>query len=208
MAEIAASSPLCSVQILLPEAVDRRLARWAKDAPGASWPPEGGHITLIPTFVQRGRVDEIRSVAESECASIEPFIVRLAEPVAVQDRTRQNYFALFLSVESIQKLDEPKVATEEQPLSRLREALLAALEPLRADVHPQLVEQAYLPHITLALGLGESEARKLVRELRAQPITANFIVDTVWLIAQGANEAARTDRYPLPLAGKPADAPR
>lgn len=208
MAEIAANSSLCSVQILLSEAIDRRLARWAKDAPGASWPSAGGHITLIPAFARRGRVDEVRAVAESVCVQVEPFVVRLAEPVAVQDRTRQNYFALFLTVESSQEVEGIGVATEGQPLFHLREKLLSGLESLREDLHPQLVEQAYLPHITLALGLAESEAQKLVRELRAQPFVAQFWVETVWLIIQGDSGGGRVERYSLPLGNKPIMTPK
>lgn len=202
MAEHPANFPLCSVQILLPEAIDRRLARWAKEAPGASWPPSGGHITLIPAFIQRGGVDEVRAVAEVVCAQVEPFVVRVGEPVAVQDRTRQNYFALFLGVESGQTAEEILADPESQPLYNLRQKLLLALESQREDLHPQLVEQAFLPHITLALGLGESEARSLAKELRAQPFVANFSVDTVWLTVQIDGDSARAERYPLRLGRK------
>lgn len=193
MVEIDANSSLLSVHILLPEAVDRRLERWTRTMPGTSWPTWGGHITLVPNFVPRGSTEEIRAAIESVCAQAQPFMVRFAAPIATQDSTRPGYFAVFLTVE------ETATDSEGVRLPQLRSKLLLALEPLREDLRPQLVDLPFLPHVTLALGLGESEAAKLVREMRAEPLAAEFKVDTVWLVAQSIGESAKFDRHPIAL---------
>jgi hypothetical protein len=81
----------------------------------------------------------------------------------------------------------------------LRSKLLSALAPLRQDVRPQLVEQPFLPHVTLALGLSESEATKLVHAMRAEPIAAEFKVEAIWLMMQRVDHGTRVERYPIPL---------
>jgi len=202
MAERAPNSPLLSVQILLPEAIDRRLARWTKSAPGASWPPTGGHITLIPAFVPNQGAAEVRSVVERVGAGAKPFVLRIAEPIAVQDKTRPDYFALFLTVESSPTIDDKPEMHDRKPLHELQERLRLALDPQRQDLHPGIVGQPFLPHVTLALGLGESEARGLVRELRLQPLAAQFEVHTIWLVIQSNGDTLYTHRYPVALGSQ------
>jgi 2'-5' RNA ligase len=159
--------------------------------PGASWPAWGGHITLVPNFVPKGTVEEVRSILWSVCVEEEPFLVRLHDPVALQDMTRPDYFAVFLRADDREG--------DEQRLHALREALLGALEAMREDVRPDLIEQPFLPHVTLALGVGESEAERLVRSMRAEPLAAEFMVEVVWLVTQSVGEETHFDRYPIQL---------
>jgi 2'-5' RNA ligase len=63
------------------------------------------------------------------------------------------------------------------------------------------MEQPFLPHITMALGLSESEARSVVREMRAEPVDAEFRVDSVWLVVQEVGDGARVERQQIPLGG-------
>jgi hypothetical protein len=70
---------------------------------------------------------------------------------------------------------------------------------VRADLLPQLVEQPFRPHVTLALGLGESEATKLAQGVRAEPIEGEFLVDVIWLVARVAGDGSRFARHPVPL---------
>lgn len=188
-----------SVQILLPESIERRLERRTQKLPGASWPVWGGHITLVPNFIARGTVEEVRALLIAFCAYAEPFTLRLDAPIAVHDATRPDYAALFLTVKGVD--DEA-----DQRLHALRNNLLAVLEPLREDVRPELAVMPFLPHVTLALGLGENEAARLVRTIQAEPIEAEFVVEVIWLIVQTLGESTRYDRYPISL-GKvsPAD---
>jgi 2'-5' RNA ligase len=209
MADRAEVSQFLSVHILLPEAVDRRLARWAEDVQGASWPAWGGHITLVPRFVPRGSSEEVRAIIEQICLEHEPFRVRFTEPVAAQDPTRPDYFAVLLNVEIV---DPPASGSNEampdgesvedgqnSRLHQLRRQLLAALEPLREDMMPQLVQGPYMPHVTLALGVSESEARVVVRKMRADSINAEFQVDVIWLLTQFAGQSDKFERQAIPL---------
>jgi 2'-5' RNA ligase len=100
------------------------------------------------------------------------------------------------------EVDKTPVTEGQDKISRLhvlRSKLLLALEPLRQDVRPQLVEQPFLPHVTLALGLSESEATKLVHAMRAEPVTAEFKVEAIWLMLQRVDHGTRVERYPIPL---------
>jgi 2'-5' RNA ligase len=191
MAEIAGNSTLASVHILLPEAIDRRFERWTEKMPGTSWPAWGGHVTLIPNFVPRVSVEEVRAAIRAVCAHEEPFMLRLAEPVAIQDMTRPDYHAVFLLVE--------EDGGDTQRLHQLRMALLADLAPLREDLRPELLEQRFLPHVTLALGLGEAEAAKLVKAMHADPLVAEFTVEVIWLVVQTPSEGKRVERIPIAL---------
>jgi 2'-5' RNA ligase len=192
MAELEKITALLSVQILLPESIERRLERRTQKMPGASWPVWGGHITLAPNFAARGTLEEVRAIVAGVCAHEEPFRLCLDTPVAVQDTTRPDYAALFLTVKGVGEGDDRR-------LHELRHTLLTALEPLREDLRPQLVEMPFLPHVTLALGLGETEAAQLVRAIRAEPIEAEFMVEVIWLVVQTIAETTRYDRYPISL---------
>jgi hypothetical protein len=126
------------------------------------------------------------------CTQEEPFRVRLAAPIAIQDTTRPDYYAVFLAVE--EQADD-----RHQRLHALRATLLATLEPMREDLRPELLEQPFLPHVTLALGLGEIEANRLVRAMRDDPLEAEFSVGVIWLVALLRGDGARYDRYPILL---------
>jgi hypothetical protein len=158
--------------------------------------------------------------------------VRLAAPIAMPDSTRSDYYAVFLTVKTLEQEQREQASQEQanqeptnkepvnqEPVNKepvhkedenqhdrlhaLRNKLLAALQPLREDLRPQLVEQPFLPHVTLALGLSESEAQALVRTVRAEPVAGEFKVDAVWLVTQTSDNGPRFDRQPIPL-GRPA----
>ena len=210
-ADTAVKPPALSVHVLLPEGLDRRLERRTDNMLGASWPGWGGHITLVPSFLPLANIEEIRQIIENVTGTVAPLTLHFAEPVAVPDVTRPGYFAVLLKVEeqdaqaasSAQAVSDEVVEADDVPLptrlTQLRQQLLDALRPMRQDLRPQLVEQRFAPHVTLALGLGEIEARTLVRHLRAEPITAEFTVDTIWLLTHIAGEQARVDRQAIPL---------
>jgi 2'-5' RNA ligase len=193
MAETAEIPTLSSVQIMLPEAIQRRFERWTKKMPGASWPGWGGHVTLVPSFVPRGSIEEVRAAIAPICAQKKPFPVRVATPVAVQDVTRPGYQAVFLLLE--EQGDEPT------RLQNLRDALLQALAPLREDLRPELLQQPFMPHVTLALGLGEAEAAAMVQAMRAEPLSAEFMIEIIWLLIKTPTDGGRFDRHAFPLGG-------
>ena len=204
----APNPPLLSVHILLPEAVNRRLERWTHKLEGASWPAWGGHVTLVPNFVELGGAGAARAALEALCLHEEPFLLRFGAPIAVQDSTRADYSAVFLGIEGVDsdsrsgnksELHDTEEVVEDQHIFGLRQRILDVLEPLREDMYPQLVMQKFLPHVTLALGVSELEAEKLVREIRAEPLTAEFKVEVVWLVTQTFGEGGRFERQPIAL---------
>lgn len=182
-----------SVQILLPESTDRRFERWADKVPGASWPGWGGHITLVPPFVPAVSQDEVYERLQGVCQRLSPFRVRLAEPIAVQDATRPDYQAVFLTVVQDRDLDHNR-------LIAAYTAVNAAVADMTLNTHSELAEQPFLPHITLALGIGETEAARMVQNMKADPIKAKFRVDElslVLMITEGAER--RVEKRALPL---------
>src|SRR5215207_1670170 len=137
MAESEQPAPtLVSIQILLPESIERRFERRSQRIRGASWPTWGGHITLVPLFRARVTKEEIRAVLNSVCAQEKPFSLRLTMPIAVQDFTRQDYRTVFLTVE-----DQSRDSS--QRLHELRNHIMIALEPLREDRYPELVGRPF-----------------------------------------------------------------
>lgn len=182
-----------SVQILLPDSTDRRFERWADKVPGASWPGWGGHITLVPPFVPTVPPEEVYQRLQTVCQKLSPFRVRLAEPVAVQDATRPDYKAVFLAVAQDKDLDH-------NYLFAAYTAVNAAVADMTHGTHAGLAEQPFLPHITLALSIGEMEAARMVKNMKADPIQAKFRVDElslVLMITQGTDR--RVEKRSLPL---------
>jgi 2'-5' RNA ligase len=187
-----------SIQILLPEAIDRRFRRRVQTLPGASWPAWGGHITLVPSFVPICPPPEVFERVAQAVGEFIAFRVRLAEAVADEDVTRPDFHAVFIQV------DDPD-SEDHQTLVRLQGAIDAALAPVRDATHPELDAVPFTPHLTLALGVGDREAAALVRALRREPLAAEFMVDAVWLVMMWPeeNREPHVDRVSIALA-KPA----
>ena len=224
MVENAEKPKLLTVQILLPESVDRKLEDRAEELPGASWPEWGGHITLIPQFLPLVPEDEIVAIIEAVCAEEPPIVVEFGEPVAKQDLTRREYTIVMLSVAEVNEEAEhsPEVAGENgtgeahaeisltsrdadcKRLCDLRMRLLDALQGVREDLYPQVVAKPYRPHVTLAFALGENEAQQVVRALRAEPIEGEFVVEVLWLIQHGAGNPSDYTRREIRL-GRPVE---
>ncbi|MCC6168902.1 MAG: 2'-5' RNA ligase family protein [Caldilineaceae bacterium] len=190
--------PRMSIQILLPDAVDRRFRRRVKTLPGASWPAWGGHVTLVPAFVPTCPPREVFDRVAQATGQFVAFRIRLAEAVAEGDITRPHFHTVFI------QLDDPD-SEDHQTLARLQKVIFAALAPVRDAAKPQLDAVPFKPHLTLALGVGDSEAAALVNALRSEPMQAEFLVDAVWLVLTWPAEThdSRVDRVPVPLA-KPA----
>jgi 2'-5' RNA ligase len=183
-----------SVQILLPEAIDRRFARRVAELEGASWPEWGGHITLMPSFVPQIPVEEVLARVTVVCLETEPFLLHLAEPSAHPDTTRPGYQAVFLTI------PEDADPGDYHRLQTLRDRLMAALADACEIIRPELAEQPFMPHVTLALSLSENEAQRLIRDLRADGIQAAFRVDAIWLLTTtGEGKEAKLERTAIPL---------
>lgn len=190
--------PRISVHIMLPEAVDRRFRRRVETLPGASWPPWGGHVTLVPPFVPSCPPEEVFDRVAAAVQGFTAFRLRLGDAAVEDDVTRPNFHAVFIQVD--------EVVGEGQPmLPGLQQAIASALAPVRQGSNPKLDAIPFTPHLTLALSVGDSEARRLVNAWRNDPLEAEFWVDAVWLVLMWPEEARepRVDRISIALAKPP-----
>jgi 2'-5' RNA ligase len=191
-----------SVQILLPEAIEKRFQRWASRTPGASWPQWGGHITLLPAFaatVERALL-EVRMA--QICAKYPRFTINLSQITAMQDWTRPHYKGVFLTFGA-------EADNGQLQLLTLQRDLDAALRPLRDDLVPEVSRKPFWPHITLAIGLADAEANLMVNGIRADGLTAQFEVDSVWLLTfrQPEGEELQVERSRIALGAPVSAAP-
>jgi len=172
-----------SALILLPDALQKQFERWTDATAGASWPAFGGHVTLLPSFRAELAPEAVAERVAAVCRVHEPFTLQLTKPLAVADRTRQDYFAVFLAAEE----DADSGYTE---AAALRYDLDQALAPVKHDLLPELASRPFLPHITLALGVSEREAGRVVRAGIESGLIAEFAVEGVTLFAAGDTDDA------------------
>ncbi len=143
-----------SVQILLPAALQRQFERWTDETEGASWPAHGGHVTLLPLFHTALTREDVLGHVAAVCRRTKTFTLCLDVPKAVPDITRPDYFAVFLAAAEEWETGFAEAVT-------LRAALAHTLAAQRNDLLPEVSARPFLPHITLALGVSEREARRI-----------------------------------------------
>jgi len=184
-----AVDPQYSLHILLPEQLNRRFARWAANTAGASWPSWGGHVTLLAPFTLVAPFRDFEASLLAVAARHAPVEVHLTHLTVVPDWTRQGYYAVFLAPPA-------EVGSGLRRLTALQHDLDEQLAPLRDDRFPEIVHRAYLPHVTLALGLSETEAHKMVGAARSDGLVAEFRVEQIWL-KQDGDPAEKADEAPV-----------
>jgi 2'-5' RNA ligase len=182
-----------TVQILLPENADRELQRKTDKTPGASWPAWGGHMTLLPMCTSTVDENTLQEAVAQAVAGFGPMEIELSNFAVEQDLTRPDYCAVFLT------LGDGQEQTLEQ-LRSLRNRIFEATRTLRKDLWPALESSEFVPHVTLAMGLSESEANAVVRQLRAEGLSVHFRLKEVLLLgfaAGGGAEPIRAYSFPL-----------
>lgn len=179
--------------ILLDEAAERLLRRWAEQMPGASWPSWGGHITLLPHVPAEVDFREIDARVQAVVERHTAFDCRMDQVVTDQDLTRSDYNTVFLTV------GDPA-----DPAGAALRALQADLTAAMADLtHPGpdvLEPEQFVPHITLALSVSQREAERMVSRIRSDGLAVEFRVDAVWVLGFSLGtppEIVQRDRYPL-----------
>lgn len=187
-----------SLMVMLPAALDRRLAKWSSAMPGTSWPAWGGHITLLHPFTVPAAaeaVDRLTDCITTVCRRHSAFQLRLDNPVAEQDYTRAGYFAVMLTARDREE-------TGLDALGLLRRDLLAATDDLRTDKRPPAADDEYMPHVTLALGLGQPEAERMVNHIRTDGLTVRFFVEKIALVIfASTSDGQQVTQLPFTLAG-------
>ncbi|MCK5557924.1 MAG: 2'-5' RNA ligase family protein [Candidatus Hydrogenedentes bacterium] len=184
-----------SLEVLLPERVDKQFRRWVKRVPGATWPRWGGHITVLNRFVPTRGLEPIVEEIDRACGACHPFLIRLTEVVSDRHWRDPQLNAVLLVSGS---RDEEGYRS----LVRLRDSLQAELAPLKRDVQPGISNRPYVPHLSLTRGLPEPEASRLVETARASRLEVKFTVENIWLlefvaVSPGKERMGRVQSFPL-----------
>jgi hypothetical protein len=191
----AESSSEYSLEIPMPEHIEREFRGWIKDVPGATWPRWGGHITVLNRFVPTRGLEPLVQAVQRMCAAHPPFLIHLDE--VVSDRHWRDPRLNAVMLVSCQRDEEGCRA-----LVRLRESLRAELEPLKRDVHPELSARGYVPHLSLTLGVPELDAARLLEMARASGLEVEFTVENICLLefvgaVSGEERMERVQSFPF-----------
>ncbi len=153
----------------LPRALEVRIEDLFLGLLGTSKPIMGYHITLVGPFMWLAEPDEARLGRVSElCATWPPFAVRLWGLSAFR---AANSNAVYIP------------AHEAEDLIELHRVLGAILDPAIA-LQRELPEQGYLPHVTLGLGLMDSELERVMADAQERGLDERFMVDEIHLIEE------------------------
>lgn len=189
------SEPYFSLQILLPAESDRKLQRWCEGMPGTSWPSWGGHITLLPAFTCPDTVD-LHALINAVVQRHRAYTLRLDHPVAEPDLTRADYRIVMLT---------PRTGGGFLRLSALQAELTEAILAVAHDLRPEITSRHFAPHLTLALGVAEMEAARIVSHARAANLNIEFWVQALWLLhfvpGEGTELTVNRTIFTLPGSG-------
>ncbi len=163
-----------TLQILLPESIQEQLREWTARTPGATLPTEGAHITLLSAFSPVRPRAPIRAHTAIVCAQFEPFPIRLNRVLSGTHWRRPNLYGVFLMGNGMTE----GVRT----LIHLQSELRNALALFKRDLHPEVSQRPYKPHVSLTWGIPPAEAVKLAQAARAAHLQIEFTVDKVWLL--------------------------
>jgi 2'-5' RNA ligase len=154
-------------------------------------PPSGrpilpGHVTVKGTFVDPLDLDEINRRIADCCAASADFALTAGR---WQVRVDDEWSNCWLQVD-----DCP-------PMSRLHEALVAALAGLATTAYPGEAEGIYTPHLTLAQEFLPADADAARATLTAESPQFTFPVAAITLVGRRGGTAWETIRsYPLGTA--------
>jgi hypothetical protein len=170
--------------------------------PGATWPDEGGHVTVLPPVVPIRGLEAVEAAIAGVCAAWAPFGLELSRLVRAPHLARPHVHTVLLA--------EPAATGRPGPLRGLRRALASALRPVASDPSPAYTRSRYLPHITLTLGVAEPEAARLAGAAEAAGLQAVFVVEALWLRAYAGPilDPTRSRRFWLGCREGPPDAIR
>ena len=169
------SSASYSLEIPLPPDVDEKLHTWAKRTPGATWPKWGGHITILNRFAVEGELEQVLRKIELVSSSFNPFVIRFDRVVCDRHWLDPDLTAVFLT-------SSPNDDQGHRVLLDFRDAVCAALAPLKRDIHPETSEEAYVPHLSLTSGLPEPDAARLADAARASGLKVEFTAENISLL--------------------------
>jgi 2'-5' RNA ligase len=189
------SSSEYTLEIPLPPDVDDRFRRWTERTPGATWPPWGGHITILDSFVPQSGVQPVVRGIESVCATYAAFEICFDSVVCDAYWVEPDLRTVLLVSSS---RDQEGYRT----LVNLHRSLHIELEQVARDVRPEVSDRPYVPHLSLTAGLPEPEAVKVMEAARAAQLKVEFVVRSISLLefvqgAEGEKDARQVHWFTL-----------
>ncbi len=153
----------------LPRGLEVRIEDLFLGLLGTSKPIMGYHITLVGPFVWQAEPREpyLERIAQV-CAGWQPFSVRLNGLSAFRTANRN---AVYIP------------AQEADDLAALQRELQALLVPAITLQH-EFPQETYQPHVTLGLGLTDSELRRVMAGSQERELDERFIVDEIYLVEE------------------------
>lgn len=183
--------PRYALVVPLPRALEVRIEDLFLGLLGTSKPTMGYHITIVGPFVWAGEPDErlLDRIGEI-CANWRPFTVRLQGLSAFRS---PDGHAVYIPVHN---------AAELLALHRvLQVTLQGAIAPER-----ELPEEGYLPHVTLGLGLTDSELQRVLAGSQERELDEQLSVQEIHLVEERPSAPWRRIRtFPLDQQEPPVD---
>lgn len=177
--------------IRIPRAIEVQIEDAFLTLVGITRPIMGFHITLVGPFLWNSDADSgvLDQLAHS-CQSVEPFQITIGGSGAF---VGEDANAVYIAVEHSEALRE---------LQARAHRLLHPQIALQREIAPE----AYIPHVTLGLGLTPEERDRALVSLSNQAITATLQVVELHLVEQRPQSPWHLIRT-FPLAGQPPPEP-
>ncbi len=185
------TQPRYALVIRIPRAIEVQIEDTFLTLVGITRPIMGFHITLVGPFLWKGDADNsvLDRLAQS-VQSYEPFQVTIGGSGAF---VGEDANAVYIAVQ------------HSAALRRLQAGAHWLLRPhivLQREIPPE----AYLPHVTLGLGLTPDERDRALVALANEPITATLEVVALHLVEEKPQSPWRAIGT-FPLAGQPPPEP-
>lgn len=180
-----------SVQILLPDEIDSRLRNWCKNAPGATWPAWGGHVTVLPAFHPAEPLYRIEEAIAGVASGFAPFQVSLDHVRCRPHLVRPALCIVFLTTHRRRPAG----------LWDLHQQLMNAVSPMALPEWDRLWRGPFRPHVSLTTGLSSEAADRLLESTIRDNLQISFEVDQVYLMRHSETAPEATPVATFAFAG-------
>jgi len=162
-----------AIVIRVPRDIEVRIEDTYLSVIGVTKPSMGYHLTLLGPFLLSDEITAPHLPAVTRlCREEVPFEVHLAGLGISRSETSH---AVYLDVVKPEKV----MSLHNRLLDVTHDIALPENETLRI-----WTIERYNPHVTLGLGLSESELDEFLRLVQARDVQATFMVDSIWLVEQ------------------------
>ncbi|MEF3305988.1 2'-5' RNA ligase family protein [Paenibacillus sp. GYB003] len=165
-----------SLHAMVPEAAEQALAGWVAGTSGASLSPWGSHMTVIGRFPLMEDADALPALMgaiEESCGATEPFAIRLNKTAVRRHRYESSRMIVMLECDG--RTDDF------DRFVQYRAGLASRLASLIGPTDIRLLEEEYVPHVSLTTGIDERTARRVARSAEAAKVDIRFMLSRIWL---------------------------